>query len=133
VSTEGLEVLQDKLAAVRELRAPRKLSELWHVLGLFGYYRNFIRRYSIIAAPLTDLMKGMKPDRKEDGSYTHRMGETPIAWNEECQIAFETLKKRLISPPVLPYPDFSKPFILYVDASHAGMACALHQVSSDAD
>jgi hypothetical protein len=85
VSTEGLEVLQDKLAAVRDLKTPTKLRDLWHVLGLFGYYRNFIRRYSIIAAPLTSLMKGIKPDRKEDGSYTHRMGETPIEWNQECQ------------------------------------------------
>jgi hypothetical protein len=101
------------------------------VLGLFGYYRNFIRRYSVIAAPLTNLIKGIKPDRKEDGSYTHRMGETPIEWSTECQEAFDTLKKKLISPPVLAYPDFSKPFILYVDASHAGMACALLQLSTD--
>jgi hypothetical protein len=132
ISTEVLEVLQDKLAAVRDLKAPTKLRELWHVLGLFGYYRSFIRRYSIIAAPLTGLMRGMRPDKKEDGSYTHRMGETPIEWTPECQAAFDTLKNRLINPPVLAYPDFSKPFILYVDASHQGMACALHQVSDEA-
>jgi hypothetical protein len=49
VSTEGLGVLQDKLAAVRELSPPKTLKELWHVLGLFGYYRSFIHRYSLIA------------------------------------------------------------------------------------
>jgi hypothetical protein len=127
VSTEGLEVLQDKLAAVQELRAPRNLKELWHVLGLFGYYRSFIHRYSIIAAPLTALMRGIKPEKKADGSYTQRMGETPIQWSTACQEAFEALKQKLTNPPVLAYPDFMNPFILYVDASHAGMACALHQ------
>jgi hypothetical protein len=127
VSTEGLEVLQDKLAAVRELRAPKNLKELWHVLGLFGYYRNFIHRYSIIAAPLISLMRGIKPDKNQDGSYSHRMGETTITWDDQCQQAFETLKAKLTHPPVLAYPDFMNPFILYVDASHAGMACALHQ------
>jgi hypothetical protein len=130
VSTEGLEVLQDKLAAVRELRAPRTLKDLWHVLGLLGYYRNFIHRYSIIAAPLIKLMRGIKPDKNQDGSYSHRMGLTSIAWDDECQAAFDTLKTKLTNPPVLAYPDFMAPFILYVDASHAGMACALHQTSS---
>jgi hypothetical protein len=130
VSTEGLEVLQDKLAAVRELRAPKNLKELWHVLGLFGYYRSLIHRYSIIAAPLIKLMRGIKPDKNPDGSYNHRMGLTSIAWDDDCQRAFDTLKTKLTNPPVLPYPDFMNPFILYVDASHAGMACALHQVSS---
>jgi hypothetical protein len=98
VLTEGREVLQDKLAAVRELKAPRKLQDLWHVLGLFGYYRNFIRRYSTIAAPLTSLIKGIKPDRNQDGSYTHRMDEMPIEWSEECQAAFDTLKKKTDQP-----------------------------------
>jgi hypothetical protein len=130
VSTEGVEVLQDKLAAVRELRAPRTLKDLWHVLGLFGYYRNFIHRYSIIAAPLIKLMRGIKPDKNQDGWYTHKIGLTSIAWDDECQRAFETLKTKLTNPPVLAYPNFMNPFILYVDASHAGMACALHQVSS---
>jgi hypothetical protein len=129
VSTEGLEVLQDKLAAVRELRAPKNLKELWHVLGLFGYYRNFIHRYSIIAAPLIRLMRGIKPDKNQDGSYSHRMGQTGITWDDECQRAFDTLKEKLTNPPVLAYPDFMSPFILYVDASHAGMACALHQIA----
>jgi hypothetical protein len=130
ISTEGLEVLQDKLAAVRQLKPPRNLRELWHVLGLFGYYRSFIHRYSIIAAPLTELMKGIKPEKRPDGTYTHRMGDTIIDWGEACQQAFETLKEKLTNPPLLAYPNFMNPFILYVDASHSGMACALHQLSA---
>jgi hypothetical protein len=85
ISTEGLEVPQDKLATVRQLEPPCNLSELWHVLGLFGYCRSFIHRYSIIAAPLTELMKGIKPDKKPAGTYTHRMGDTLIDWSDACQ------------------------------------------------
>jgi hypothetical protein len=84
VSTEGLEVLQDKLAAVRELSPPKTLKELWHVLGLFGYYRSFIHRYSLIAAPMTALMKGITTERNADGSYTQGMGATKIQWNDAC-------------------------------------------------
>jgi hypothetical protein len=119
--------VQDKLAAVRDLRAPQNLKELWRVLGLFGYYRNFIHMYSIIAAPLIELMRGIKPDKNPDGIYTHRMGATTIQWDDQCQKAFETLKEKQTNPPVLAYPDFKSTFILYVDASHAGIACALHQ------
>jgi hypothetical protein len=129
ISTEGLEVLQDKLAAVRQLEPPCNLRELSHVLGLFGYCKSFIHRYSIIAAQLTELMKGIKPDKKPDGTYTHRLGDTLIDWSDACQEAFETLKAKLTNPPVLAYPDFTNPFVLYVDASHSGMACALHQIS----
>jgi hypothetical protein len=122
VSSEGLEVLQDKLAAVRELIPPKTVKELWHLLGLFGYYRSFIHRYSMIAAPLIALTKGVST--KDDPGAAAR---TKIEWSESCQSAFETLKEKLTNPPVLAYPDFIKPFVLYVDASHDGMACALHQ------
>jgi transposase InsO family protein len=122
VSSEGLEVIQDKLAAIRELRPPETIKQLWHVLGLFGYYRSFIHRYSLIAAPLIALTKGFST--KEDPGSAAR---TKIQWSESCQTAFETLKEKLTNPPVLAYPDFIKPFVLYVDASHDGMACALHQ------
>jgi hypothetical protein len=123
VSTEGLEVLQDKLAAVRELKPPTTIKELWHVLGLFGYYRAFIHRYSIIAAPLTALTKGYSTKDNPPGAAS----KTTIQWSERCQTAFDTLKEKLTNPPILAYPDFMRPFTLYVDASHDGMACALHQ------
>jgi transposase InsO family protein len=127
VSTEGLEVLQDKLAAVRELKPPKTIKELWHVLGLFGYYRAFIHRYSIIAAPLTALTKGYSTKDNPPGAAS----KTTIQWSESCQTAFDTLKERLTNPPVLAYPDFMRPFTLYVDASHDGMACALHQEAAE--
>jgi hypothetical protein len=122
VSSEGLEVLQDKLAAVRELQTPKTIKQLWHVLGFFGYYHSFIHRYSILAAPLIALTKGFST-KDDPGSAA----QTQIEWTESCQTAFETLKQKLTNPPILACPGFLKPFVLYVDASHDGMACALHQ------
>ena len=127
VSTEGLSILQHKLAAVHELKAPNTVKDVWHLMGLFGYYRNFIHKFSIIAAPITALTKGVKTTRKADGTIDCIAGANKVVWTKECEEAFQTLKKKLTSPPVLAYPDFKRPFILYVDASHDGMACALHQ------
>ena len=129
VSTEGLSIIQDKLAAVNDLKPPTTVKEVWHLMGLFGYYRNFIHKFSIIAAPITALTKGVKTTRRADGSIDCLAGATKIDWTEECEQAFKELKGKLTSPPVLAYPDFTKPFVLYVDASHDGMACALHQAS----
>jgi hypothetical protein len=127
VSTEGLEVLQDRLAAVRELRPPKTIKELWHILGLFGYYRAFIHRDSIIAAPLTALTTGYSTKDNPPGAASR----TSIQWSESCQAAFDTLNQKLTNPPVLAYPDFMRPFSLYVDASHDGMAGALHQEAAE--
>lgn len=127
VSTEGLSILQDKVAAVRDLEPPQTVKDVWHLMGLFGYYRSFIHKFSLIAAPITALTKGVKTGRKPDGSIECAAGSTKITWTDECEKAFQTLKRKLTSPPLLAFPDFTKPFILYVDASHDGMAFALHQ------
>ena len=132
ISTEGLAVIQDKVAAVQDLRAPTTVKEVWHVMGLFGYYRNFIHKFSIIAAPITALTKGVRTTRKNDGSIKCIAGNTKTTWTDECEQAFKTLKGKLTRPPLLAYPDFEKPFILYGDASHDGMACALHQRCEEA-
>jgi hypothetical protein len=134
ISPEGLEILEDKAAAVTELAPPTNIRELWHVLGLFGYYRTFIHRYSIIAAPLTDLTKGIRVSRNENGSWDAECSaslKAPLQWTTDCEQAFAQLKKARTDPSTLAYPDFNKPFILYVDACHQGMACALHQVMDE--
>ncbi|KAE8240147.1 hypothetical protein A4X13_0g7923, partial [Tilletia indica] len=58
VSGHGLGVMEDRASAVRDLPAPRTLQERYHVLGLFGYYRQFIPKFAQHAQPLTDLTKG---------------------------------------------------------------------------
>ena len=129
VSTDGLSILEDRATAIKELAAPRTLKELWHVLGVFGYYRQFIPKYALIAAPLTRLTKGTRFCKLPDGTWQPRgsLGNPALVWGADQEEAFATLKEALSSPPVLAFPNFTLPFIVYVDASHDGMAACLHQ------
>ena len=80
-------------------------------LGLAGYYRIFLRGFSIIASPLTKLLKkGIK-----------------FEWTEKCQNSFELLKGMLVEAPVLMQPTSGKEYTLYSDASGIGLGCVLMQ------
>ncbi|XP_050212403.1 uncharacterized protein LOC126663714, partial [Mercurialis annua] len=68
---------KSKVQAIDEWKPPRKVPELRSFLGLVNYYRKFIKGYSAIASPLTDLLKKNKA----------------WSWDEKCQGAFETLKR----------------------------------------
>ena len=57
--------------------------------------------------------------------------ETPFNWTNKQQTAFEQLKKRLITAPILQYPDFNKPFIVYTDASGTGLGAVLSQKNEE--
>ena len=108
------------------------MKELWHVLGIFGYYRQFIPRYARVAAPLTRLTKGTRFQKLPDGTWQPRespaSGTFPLPdWGPANDAAFEALKAALSSPPTLAFPNFNLPFIVYVNASHEGMAACLHQ------
>ena len=85
-------------------------------LGLAGYYRRFIKDFATVAKPL------------------HRLSEKtcPFVWSEECQVAFETLRRLLVTCPVLAFPDYTKPFILDTDASEQGIGAVLSQIHDDA-
>ena len=102
VSKEGIQADPEKLCAMREYPIPYDIKELRQFLGLTNYYRRFIQGYSNIAAPLHKLTS------KSVGGYN---------WDENCQAAFQTLKQKLISPPILAYPDFKHSFTIATDAS----------------
>ena len=91
--------------------APTGLAELRGFCGLCSYYRNFIKDLSIIAAPLFDLVK--------KGAV--------FMWTEQCQAAFETLKGRLTSAPVLAPPVDGGGYVLDVDACDVGIGAVLQQ------
>jgi len=80
-----------------------------------SYYRRFIPRFSKVAQPLHAL--------------TRKGAE--FLWNADCHSAFESLKQRLISSPVLAYPAFTKPFTLETDASIQGLGAVLSQKQED--
>ncbi|GFW22022.1 retrovirus-related Pol polyprotein from transposon 17.6 [Trichonephila clavipes] len=91
------------------------LTQVRAFLGLSGYYRRYIPEFSVIAAPLTDLLEG-------------RNRKSTVDWNSSCQNAFEELKTRLSTNPVLYSPDFTKPCIIQCDASNLGIGVVLSQV-----
>jgi len=111
VSKDGIRPNPAKTKIIEELRPPTDLKGLRRFLGVTGYYRRFVQDYSKIANPLTRLLK-------KGNIYR---------WTEDCQEAFKTLKKILISAPILKYPDFEQPFILKTDASTKALGAVLCQ------
>ncbi|CAL8989416.1 unnamed protein product [Prunus brigantina] len=102
---------EGKVRAIQEWEPPTKVPELRSFLGLVNYYRRFIKGYSAIAAPLTDLLKKNRTWQ----------------WTPQCQHAFDELKKALMEEPVPRLPDLSKPFEVHTDASDFAIGGVLMQ------
>ena len=114
VDQHGLQPLPDYLQIVKNWQLPKTRTEVRIFLGKVGYYRRFIKGYSAIAAPLTDWAgKGTPEEEKQE-----------IPANEEFIKAFETLKEKLLTAPILAYPRFNspEPFILDTDWCQDGNA-----------
>ena len=111
----GLHPDPAKLAAIQQYPPPATVKEVRAWLGVTGYYRHFIPAYSLIAAPLTDLLSDPRH----------------FKWTPECQHAFEQLKHALSSPPVLRPPDYLKEFFVYTDWSPVAVSAVLGQKDPD--
>ncbi|XP_041467568.1 uncharacterized protein LOC121417899 [Lytechinus variegatus] len=102
-----------KLDQILHATPPTTKKEVRAFLGLAGYYRKFIPNFATIAAPLTDLTKKNGPNKVEWGPIEER--------------AFQTLKSRLTSSPILHLPNQDEPYILATDASDVGIGAVLMQ------
>lgn len=111
VSKDGVKVLKKNTDTVQKFEAPTTIKELRSFLGMTSYYRRFIEGYSKIARPLTTLLKK----------------DTKFTLTDEAREAFTKLKEALISPPILQYPDYDKPFLLLTDASNEAIGHILAQ------
>ena len=116
IQDQTLRPKDDKIQAVKDAQRPVTKKQVRGFLGLAGFYRKFIPNFSEIAAPLTDLTKKDRPNRMKD-------------WLSHHERAFQTLKSRLTSSPILRLPVFNegKPFILRSDASDIGIGAVLLQ------
>lgn len=112
VSSKGVQPDPKNTEAVILFPTPTDIKELRQFLGLTNYYRKFIKDYAKIANPLYELT------RKTARGYQ---------WSSSCQESFETLKQKLVNPPVLVYPDFRVPFIVHTDASESAIGGILSQ------
>ncbi|BHF62591.1 hypothetical protein SprV_0200557600 [Sparganum proliferum] len=114
VSTEGIHVSSDKIEAIKKWPIPTTATEVRGFIGLASYYRRFILHFADIARPL------------------HRLNEKgrTFKWTEECQTAFDELKTRLTTAPILMLPNTqldSPSFILDTDASGFAIGGVLSQ------
>ena len=114
VTLEGISPNPDKVRVVQEYPTPTNLKELRSFLGLANYYRRFVRGFSHIANPLNALTKK----------------NVPFVWTVACAEAFDKLKRALVSAPILAYPNFREPFLLFVDASSTGIGFTLAQIQN---
>ncbi|XP_006601638.1 uncharacterized protein LOC114391675 [Glycine soja] len=104
ITKEGVYTDPSKIAVVQDWALPQNLKQLRSFLGLAGYYRRFVSQYGAIAKPLTDMLK-----------------KDNFSWSSTTKEAFQELKQRLVASPVLALPNFSKEFVVEVDASGLGL------------
>ncbi|KAE8674455.1 cytochrome P450 78A7-like [Hibiscus syriacus] len=104
-----LQMDKDKIRAIDEWNPPTKVTKLRVFLGLTNYYRRFVKGYSKIATLLTELLKKDKV----------------WEWSTKCQGAFEKIKEAMVSEPVLVLPDYTKPFVVFTDASDVAIGGVL--------
>jgi hypothetical protein len=111
ITEEGIMVDPRKVDAIKNLHTPTNVSEVRSFLGLASYYRKFVSGFSTIATPLTALL--------------HK--DKAFEWSHTTQTAFDTLKDKLTTTPVLLIPDPMKPFTLTTDASDFAIGAVLTQ------
>ena len=111
VSEEGIQVDPKKVEVIIEWKPPRNVTEVRSFLGLVGYYKRFVKGFSMIAAPITRLLhKNVK-----------------FEWSEKCQVSFDKLKAFLTEAPILTQPTYCKEYVIFSDASLNGLICVLMQ------
>ncbi|UYV75877.1 K02A2.6-like, partial [Cordylochernes scorpioides] len=105
----------EKTKAINEFPQPKSVKQVRQFLGLAGYYRKFIPKFSEIADPLTSLTRKNKL----------------FKWTTEVNKSFQELKSHLSTDPVLSTYDPSLPCKLYTDASKLGIGAILAQIGND--
>ena len=115
VTRQGIKPEEDKVEAIRNLQHPSSKKEIRSFIGSCSYYRKFLPNFSGVAKPLIDLTR----------KSTH------FRWEDEHQVAFDSLKASLTNVPFLAYPDISKPFVLTTDASDYCIGACLSQLNED--
>ena len=115
MSTEGVRTDPSKTEKIAQWPVPTSRKEIQQFLGLANYYRRFVKDFATIAKPL------------------HRLTEktAKFEWTDECQAAFEEIRRRLVTAPILAFPDYTRTFILDTDASDTGIGAVLSQVQED--
>ncbi|GJW25006.1 putative reverse transcriptase domain-containing protein [Tanacetum coccineum] len=111
IDSKGIHVDPAKIESIKDWASPKTAMEIRQFLGLVGYYRRFIEGFSKIAKSLTKLTQK----------------KVMFDWGDKQEAAFQQLKEKLCSAPILALPEGAENFIVYYDASHKGLGVVLMQ------
>ncbi|GJZ13169.1 putative reverse transcriptase domain-containing protein [Tanacetum coccineum] len=111
IDSQGIHVDPAKIESIKDWASPKTPTEIRQFLGLAGYYRRFIEGFSKVAKPMTKLTQK----------------KVAFEWGDKQEAAFQTLKDKLCSAPILALPQGAENFIVYCDASHKGLGAVLMQ------
>jgi len=111
VCKQGLLVDPSKISIIVDLPPPTSVRQLCTALGNIGYYRKFIKGYAQITAPMEKILNK----------------DCKFQWSEECHQNFDTLKQKMVTTPILVFPDWSKEFHVHVNASSISLGAVLAQ------
>ena len=117
LGVEGIRPVPAKTEAIKAMHPPVNPKQVRAFLGLVGYYRKVIKNFAKIAKPLTML--------------THM--DVKFEWKEKHHCAFMKLKDAIIQAPILRYPDTTKPYIMYMDASDNACGAQLSQMHNEVE
>nr|GEY85526.1 putative reverse transcriptase domain-containing protein [Tanacetum cinerariifolium] len=111
IDSQGIHVDPAKIESVKDWTSPKSPTEIRQFLGLAGYYRRFIEGFSKITKPRTKLTQK----------------KVKFEWGNKQEAAFQLLKQKLCSAPILALPEGCEDFIVYCDASNKGLGAVLMQ------
>ena len=121
ISADRMKPGTANLKAIAEIAPPKTYTEIWWFTGMTGFFQRFIKGYSKIAKPLNNLLEGEASKLKSE----------ELELTLEALKAFEELKMKCMTAPVLVFADFKKPFRLETDASKEGLGAVLLQESDN--
>lgn len=111
ISDKGIKPNPSAIQSIKDWKEPKTVKQVQQFLGFCGYYRQFVRSFSELAAPLSRLTRK----------------DVKFKWDTDCQSAFNELKHALCTAPILAYPRDDSMYILDTDASNVGIGAVLSQ------
>ena len=115
LTRNGIKPQTEKVKAISEMKAPKNRKGVREFLGMVDYYRKFISRFADASRPMTQLI----------------IKDSKFVWTEDCETGFQYLKTCLTGSPILKYPDPSKRYMVFTDASDTAAAAVLTQEYPD--
>lgn len=111
IGPTGVSIQDSRIKAISTYTCPKNLTELRAFIAFVGFFRNHIEHFAEIAEPLFKILR--KP--------------TIFLWSEDAEASFVALKRCVINPPVLKFPDFNRQFLIHCDASQYALGALLSQ------